>query len=47
MDDTCSDDHLWIVPTIIKYVTETGEESFLDETIPYADGGDATGFTST
>ncbi|WP_028023917.1 GH36-type glycosyl hydrolase domain-containing protein [Enterovibrio calviensis] len=42
IDDTCSDDHLWIVPTIIKYVTETGEESFLDEVIPYADGGNAT-----
>ncbi|WP_318491527.1 GH36-type glycosyl hydrolase domain-containing protein [Photobacterium leiognathi] len=42
IEDTCSDDHLWIVPTICKYVTETGEESFLDEVIPYADGGDAT-----
>ena len=42
IDDTCSDDHLWIVPTIIKYVQETGEESFLDESIPYADGGNAT-----
>lgn len=42
IDDTCSDDHLWLVPTICKYVTETGEESFLDEVIPYADGGDAT-----
>lgn len=41
IDDTCSDDHLWLVPTICKYVTETGEESFLDEVIPYADGGDA------
>ncbi|PSU90364.1 GH36-type glycosyl hydrolase domain-containing protein [Photobacterium kishitanii] len=42
IDDTCSDDHLWLIPTICKYVTETGEESFLDEVIPYADGGDAT-----
>ncbi|OBU18169.1 GH36-type glycosyl hydrolase domain-containing protein [Photobacterium aquimaris] len=42
IDDTCSDDHLWLVPTICKYVTETGEESFLNEVIPYADGGDAT-----
>ncbi|WP_281545617.1 N,N'-diacetylchitobiose phosphorylase [Grimontia sp. SpTr1] len=42
IEDTCSDDHLWIVPTIINYVQETGEESFLDEVIPYADGGDAT-----
>ncbi|GLR77027.1 GH36-type glycosyl hydrolase domain-containing protein [Aliivibrio sifiae] len=42
IEDTCSDDHLWIVPTIIKYVMETGEHSFFDEVIPYADGGDAT-----
>ncbi|UTV27346.1 GH36-type glycosyl hydrolase domain-containing protein [Photobacterium atrarenae] len=40
--DTCSDDHLWLVPTIINYIQETGEEGFLDEVIPYADGGDAT-----
>ena len=42
IDDTCSDDHLWIVPTIIKYVVETGEHSFFDEVIPYADSGEAT-----
>lgn len=42
IEDTCSDDHLWIVPTIIKYVMETGEHDFFDEVIPYADGGDAT-----
>ncbi|MFC1507934.1 GH36-type glycosyl hydrolase domain-containing protein [Pseudomonadota bacterium] len=42
IEDTCSDDHLWLIPTICKYVTETGEESFFDELIPYADGGDAT-----
>ncbi|MBV1839631.1 GH36-type glycosyl hydrolase domain-containing protein [Photobacterium ganghwense] len=41
IEDTCSDDHLWLVPTICRYVQETGEESFLDETIPYANGGDA------
>lgn len=41
IEDTCSDDHLWLVPTICKYVMETGEESFFDESIPYADGGDA------
>ena len=42
IDDTCSDDHLWLIPTICKYVMETGEENFFDEVIPYADGGDAT-----
>ena len=41
IDDTCSDDHLWLVPTICKYIAETGEESFLDEMIPYANGNDA------
>ncbi|HIF9237231.1 GH36-type glycosyl hydrolase domain-containing protein [Photobacterium damselae] len=42
IEDTCSDDHLWLVPTICRYVQETGEEAFLDQVIPYADGGDAT-----
>ncbi len=42
IEDTCSDDHLWLVPTICKYVMETGEHSFFDEVIPYADGGNAT-----
>ncbi|UKA01481.1 GH36-type glycosyl hydrolase domain-containing protein [Photobacterium damselae] len=42
IEDTCSDDHLWLVPTICRYVQETGEEAFLDQEIPYADGGDAT-----
>ncbi|MCA0934829.1 N,N'-diacetylchitobiose phosphorylase [Vibrio alginolyticus] len=42
IEDTCSDDHLWLVPTICKYVMETGEHSFFEEVIPYADGGDAT-----
>ncbi|MDE1242034.1 GH36-type glycosyl hydrolase domain-containing protein [Vibrio aestuarianus] len=42
IEDTCSDDHLWIVPTICKYVMETGETSFFDEEIPYADGDNAT-----
>ncbi|PKF62844.1 N,N'-diacetylchitobiose phosphorylase [Psychromonas sp. psych-6C06] len=42
IEDTCSDDHLWIVPTICKYVMESGEDSFFDEVIPYANGGEAT-----
>lgn len=42
IEDTCSDDHLWLVPTICKYVMETGEHNFFDEVIPYADGGNAT-----
>ncbi|MGL6258419.1 GH36-type glycosyl hydrolase domain-containing protein [Vibrio sp. WXL210] len=41
IDDTCSDDHLWLVPTICQYIKETGEEDFIDLVIPYADGGEA------
>ncbi|MCU8435212.1 N,N'-diacetylchitobiose phosphorylase, partial [Vibrio vulnificus] len=33
---------LWIVPTILNYVKETGDIGFIDEVIPYADGGNAT-----
>jgi N,N'-diacetylchitobiose phosphorylase len=37
----CSDDHLWLVPSILEYVRETGDVGFLDEVIPFADGGEA------
>ncbi len=42
LDDTCSDDALWLVPTICRYVMETGETSFFDEVVTYADGGEGT-----
>lgn len=42
LDDACSDDHLWLVPTIAEYVKETGDTAFLDEVIPFADGTPAT-----
>ena len=42
LEDTCSDDHLWLVPTVVEYVKETGDTAFLDEVIPFADGPDAT-----
>ena len=42
LEDTCSDDHLWLVPSIVEYVKETGDHGFLDEVIPYADGQPAT-----
>ena len=42
LDDTCSDDALWLVPTICRYVMETGETAFFDEVITYADGGEGT-----
>jgi N,N'-diacetylchitobiose phosphorylase len=42
IDQACSDDALWLVSTITEYVKETGEFSFLDEVIPYADKGSGT-----
>ena len=31
-----ADDALWLFPTVYKYIAETGNISFLDEVIPYA-----------
>jgi N,N'-diacetylchitobiose phosphorylase len=42
LEDTCSDDALWIVPTICEYVKETGDLQFFDLVIPFADGGEGT-----
>ncbi|MBQ0070931.1 MAG: N,N'-diacetylchitobiose phosphorylase [Spirochaetales bacterium] len=42
LKDTCSDDALWLVPSICEYVRETGDVSFLDEVYGYADGGKGT-----
>lgn len=42
LKDTCSDDALWLIPSIMEYIRETGEVSFLDEVIPYADEGEGT-----
>jgi len=41
LEDTCSDDALWIVPTICEYVKETGDAGFFDVVVPFADGGEA------
>lgn len=41
LKDTCSDDALWLVPSILEYVAETGEVSFFDEAVTFADGGEA------
>lgn len=41
LEDTCSDDHLWLVPSVCQYVKETGDLAFFDEMIPFADGGAA------
>ncbi|BDZ41601.1 hypothetical protein GCM10025865_09000 [Paraoerskovia sediminicola] len=42
LEDTCSDDHLWLVPSVVEYVKETGRLDFLDEVIPFAEGEPAT-----
>ncbi len=42
LEDTCSDDALWLVVTICAYVKETGDLSFFDQLVPFADGGEAT-----
>jgi len=42
LDDTCSDDHLWIIPSICEYVKETGDVDFFDALVPFTDTGEAT-----
>ncbi|MBQ6039162.1 MAG: N,N'-diacetylchitobiose phosphorylase [Oscillospiraceae bacterium] len=37
-----ADDALWLFPTIIKYIGESGNQAFLDEVIVYANGGEDT-----
>ena len=37
--DACSDDALWLVPSIVEYVKETGDFEFLSKEYGYADGG--------
>jgi len=32
-----SDDHLWIILSVASYIKETGDTSFLNEQVPYAD----------
>ncbi len=36
--DTSSDSHLWLVPSIVEYVKETGDVAFLDLEVPFAEG---------
>ena len=37
-----ADDALWLFPTIVKYMGESGNKAFLDEVIVYANGGEDT-----
>ncbi|MDD6324034.1 MAG: N,N'-diacetylchitobiose phosphorylase [Lachnospiraceae bacterium] len=39
LKDACSDDALWLIPSIMEYIRETGDVDFLDKEIGYADGG--------
>ena len=39
LKDACSDDALWLLPTVLEYVKETGNIGFLNEEYGYADGG--------
>jgi N,N'-diacetylchitobiose phosphorylase len=42
IQDACADDALWLVPSIVEYIKETGEFGFVDEVFTYADGGKGT-----
>lgn len=42
IDQACSDDALWLVASITEYVKESGDFSFLEEELTYADGGSGT-----
>ncbi len=42
LKDTCSDDALWLIPSICEYVKETGDTAFFDKVVTFADGGEAT-----
>ena len=37
-----SDDHLWSIFSVCTYIRETGDFAFLDEIVPYVDGGEGT-----
>ena len=39
LKDACSDDALWLVPSVTQYVKETGDFGFVDRIESYADGG--------
>lgn len=41
LEDTCSDDALWIIASVCEYVKETGDVAFFDQVVPFADGREA------
>lgn len=40
--DACADDALWLVASVVEFIRETGDLSFADEVVTYADGGEDT-----
>ncbi len=42
LEDVGADDALWLVATICEFVKETGDLTFFDEVVPYADKGEGT-----
>ncbi|MEC9491040.1 MAG: hypothetical protein UMU04_08810, partial [Halanaerobiales bacterium] len=42
IEDTCSDDALWLVASVCNYVKETNDLNFFDQVISYADEGEDT-----
>lgn len=44
MEEYRSDDHLWLPITVANFVYETGDVSYLDQVLPYADSGEDTVF---
>jgi N,N'-diacetylchitobiose phosphorylase len=42
LEDTSSDSHLWLVPSVVEYVKETGDLALLDLEVPFAEGTPAT-----
>src|SRR5258706_2044907 len=41
LEDTCSDDALWIIASVCEYIKETGDVAFFEQVIPFADKGEA------
>ncbi|MDR2897115.1 MAG: hypothetical protein LBV30_10805 [Propionibacteriaceae bacterium] len=35
--DACSDDHLWLIPSVVEYIIENGEAELLSQVVPFAD----------
>ena len=42
LKDACADDALWLIPAIVENVRESGDLSFFDRPVPYADEGEDT-----